>query len=139
MHESFSFIICIISFLPFKVIRLIRNCSHSSRRGLGHIGNIDKLTSNITGNDIYLKVLLIDLCSTLSIKWMLVKARYKKIFPTGNWTPVSRVTGGDTHHYTIEDSIIKVAPFADLINSHRFTWNIKHSMIIEIWKGLSDI
>ena len=27
----------------------------------------------------------------------------KKISPTGNWTPVSRVTGGDTHHYTIED------------------------------------
>ena len=23
--------------------------------------------------------------------------------PTGNWTRVSRVTGGDTHHYTIED------------------------------------
>ncbi len=23
--------------------------------------------------------------------------------PTGNRTPVSRVTGGDTHHYTIED------------------------------------
>ena len=22
--------------------------------------------------------------------------------PTGNWTPVSRVTGGDTYHYTIE-------------------------------------
>ena len=24
---------------------------------------------------------------------------------TGNRTPVSRVTGGDTHHYTIEDLI----------------------------------
>ena len=23
--------------------------------------------------------------------------------PTGNWTPVSRVTGGDTDHYTIEE------------------------------------
>ena len=29
--------------------------------------------------------------------------KIKKISPTGNWTPVSRVTGGDTHHYTIED------------------------------------
>ena len=28
-----------------------------------------------------------------------------KISPTGNWTPVSRVTGGDTHHYTIEEPI----------------------------------
>ena len=27
----------------------------------------------------------------------------KKSSPTGNWTPVSRVTGGDTYHYTIED------------------------------------
>ena len=26
--------------------------------------------------------------------------------PTGNWTPVSRVTGGDTHHYTIEDGLL---------------------------------
>ena len=23
--------------------------------------------------------------------------------PAGNWTPVSRVTGGDTHHYTTEE------------------------------------
>ena len=23
--------------------------------------------------------------------------------PSGNWTPVFRVTGGDTHHYTTED------------------------------------
>ena len=23
--------------------------------------------------------------------------------PAGNWTRVSRVTGGDTHHYTTED------------------------------------
>ena len=27
----------------------------------------------------------------------------KKVSPTGNRTLVSRVTGGDTHHYTIED------------------------------------
>ncbi len=27
----------------------------------------------------------------------------EKSSPTGNRTPVSRVTGGDTHHYTIED------------------------------------
>ncbi len=27
----------------------------------------------------------------------------KKCSETGNWTPVSRVTGGDTHHYTISD------------------------------------
>ena len=27
----------------------------------------------------------------------------KSIFPAGNRTPVSRVTGGDTHHYTTEE------------------------------------
>ena len=27
----------------------------------------------------------------------------KETSPSGNWTPVSRVTGGDTHHYTNED------------------------------------
>ena len=30
----------------------------------------------------------------------------KEISPTGNRTPVSRVTGGDTYHYTIEDDWI---------------------------------
>ncbi len=28
----------------------------------------------------------------------------KKSSVSGNWTPVSRVTGGDTHHYTNTDS-----------------------------------
>ena len=27
----------------------------------------------------------------------------KSISPAGNRTPVSRVTGGDTHHYTTEE------------------------------------
>ena len=27
----------------------------------------------------------------------------KKFSPAGNRTPVSRVTGGDTHHYTTEE------------------------------------
>ena len=27
----------------------------------------------------------------------------KKVLPSGNRTPVSRVTGGDTHHYTNEE------------------------------------
>ncbi len=32
----------------------------------------------------------------------------RKISPTENWTPVSRVTGGDTDHYTIEDLMLAV-------------------------------
>ena len=35
------------------------------------------------------------------------KQKQKSVSPTGNWTPVSRVTGGDTYHYTIEDPILK--------------------------------
>ena len=31
----------------------------------------------------------------------------EEISPAGNRTPVSRVTGGDTHHYTTEDSVIQ--------------------------------
>ncbi len=27
--------------------------------------------------------------------------------PAGNWTPVFHVTGGDTHHYTTEDLMLK--------------------------------
>ena len=30
----------------------------------------------------------------------------KRFSPAGNRTPVSRVTGGDTHHYTTEDSML---------------------------------
>ena len=30
--------------------------------------------------------------------------------PTGNRTPVSRVTGGDTYHYTIEDWLVVQSP-----------------------------
>ena len=29
----------------------------------------------------------------------------KNISPAGNWTPVSRVTGGDTDHYTTEEEM----------------------------------
>ena len=37
------------------------------------------------------------------------KEKKKKIFsPAGNRTPVSRVTGGDTHHYTTEDAHILI-------------------------------
>ncbi len=32
-----------------------------------------------------------------------LKIKKVNFSPTGNWTPVSRVTGGDTDHYTIED------------------------------------
>ena len=41
------------------------------------------------------KKLLTLICSVVSIT--------KKFSPSGNRTPVSRVTGGDTHHYTNEE------------------------------------
>ena len=34
--------------------------------------------------------------------------RKKKHSPSGNRTPVSRVTGGDTYHYTNEDVEVRV-------------------------------
>ena len=37
----------------------------------------------------------------------------KEYSATGNRTPVSRVTGGDTHHYTIVE-LINVKPFKHL-------------------------
>ncbi len=33
--------------------------------------------------------------------------------PTGNRTPVSRVTGGDTYHYTIEDWMVVWSVFVE--------------------------
>ncbi|KAH3818430.1 hypothetical protein DPMN_120105 [Dreissena polymorpha] len=56
---------------------------------------------------------------TLDNYYNIYEERQKsKCSPTGNRTPVSRVTGGDTHHYTIEE--------AD--NGHRYqtTDNCKH-------------
>ncbi len=43
--------------------------------------------------------------------------KQKKYSETGNWTPVSRVTGGDTHHYTISDYI------DSLKINHSLQWN----------------
>ena len=37
------------------------------------------------------------------MKKMEPKEHEKKSSPAGNRTPVSRVTGGDTNHYTTED------------------------------------
>ena len=34
------------------------------------------------------------------------RRKKKKSSPAGNWTPVSRVTGGDTDHYTTEELIL---------------------------------
>ena len=56
----------------------------------------------------------------------------KKSSPTGNWTPVSRVTGGDTYHYTIED-------WRGIVNS---TWKQYlysfHSLFgSQSWKGIA--
>ena len=39
--------------------------------------------------------------NNFNVKWRKVK----KSSPAGNRTPVSRVTGGDTHHYTNEDTV----------------------------------
>ena len=38
-----------------------------------------------------------------SIPYIYLNPKSKRISPAGNRTPVSRVTGGDTHHYTTEE------------------------------------
>jgi hypothetical protein len=56
----------------------------------------------------------------------------KKKFPspTGNWTPVSRVTGGDTDHYTIEDLII--AKYT--LQVSKYLQNMEHQAVITYLK-----
>ena len=49
---------------------------------------------------------------------------FSKASPTGNWTPVSRVTGGDTHHYTIED----VTPGQQVVASYEHLWVWAHML-----------
>ena len=43
------------------------------------------------------------LCYVISVS--LQETQIKKFSPAGNRTPVSRVTGGDTNHYTTEDRL----------------------------------
>ena len=64
------------------------------------------------------------------------KWREKKypLSQVGNWTPVSRVTGGDTHHYTTEDlGILRWLTQAALAHSSLVEYKTKH-FILEIWE-----
>ena len=65
-----------------------------------------KKTRNLAKIGSFFVILLILTCS-------------KKCSPTGNRTLVSRVTGGDTHHYTIEDYEIHA-----FRKGSTFAWNI---------------
>lgn len=40
----------------------------------------------------------------------------KSFSPAGNRTPVSRVTGGDTYHYTTEDLVNSVQIYGHILN-----------------------
>ena len=44
--------------------------------------------------------------SSLVLSNILFRSERKRVSPSGNRTQVSRVTGGDTDHYTNEDGII---------------------------------
>ena len=83
-------------------------------------------------------------------KWSLTKIAS----PAGNWTRVSRVTGGDTHHYTTKDWAIislkiygfalKWLPVLDLIEILALIWykNIKLKNIkklVDIPKKYQDL
>ena len=58
----------------------------------------------------------------------------KKCSATGNRTPVSRVTGGDTHHYTIVESI----SIHDIQLIQPFYWASRY-LILKIFKILKQI
>ena len=65
------------------------------------------------------------ICSVVSIT--------KKFSPSGNRTPVSRVTGGDTHHYTNEEHD-KCTVKARVDDSGRpwLTQYIKYTIIVHL-------
>ena len=53
--------------------------------------------------------------------------------PAGNRTPVSRVTGGDTHHYTTEDEAYKIEKLSLIqgeITSRTSRWQRKPRVLI---------
>ena len=48
-------------------------------------------------------VIMIMIIIIKSISSIYLNPKTKRISPAGNGTPVSGVTGGDTHHYAIEE------------------------------------
>ena len=63
---------------------------------------------------IWHKTLHFDCIFGSEIKEKIIK---KEISPTGNRTPVSRVTGGDTNHYTIEEFLLVISKYMTSINT----------------------
>ena len=56
---------------------------------------------------------------------------FKKISPSGNWTRVSRVTGGDTHHYTNEDtSNCSTQHVIVTIETKYYIWSMSKLMVL---------
>ena len=53
------------------------------------------------------------------------------VSPAGNWTPVSRVTGGDTNHYTTEDYIHGSGPYT-LAQTAEFVYGV---FLITPWRS----
>ncbi len=53
-----------------------------------------------------------------------------KISPWGNWTPISRVTGGDTHHYTKEELLVKVRRANLLVDIAQSTKRYKRMIVV---------
>ena len=64
--------------------------------------NVNFLINNLT---LVLPTAIVHISTRLESKlhWKNLGVKKKKHSPAGNRTPVSRVTGGDTNHYTTED------------------------------------
>ena len=61
-------------------------------------------------NEMTYSTVLLKIKTLIKKCYILVQKIYnkQKSSPAGNRTPVSRVTGGDTHHYTTEEFVICV-------------------------------
>ena len=62
-----------------------------------------------------------------------------KIFsPAGNPTPVSRVTGGDTHHYTTEDSVMIEVKILQTAQLSTFSFSVFRACFVSFVVGLYE-
>ena len=62
----------------------------------------------------------------------------KRVSPAGNRTPVSRVTGGDTHHYTTEDSVMIEVKILQTAQLSTFSFSVFRACFVSFVVGLYE-
>ena len=66
------------------------------------------------------------------------KCTKKRDSTAGNRTPVSRVTGGDTHHYTTEDSVIFQRKILQTAQLSTFSFSVFRACFVSFVVGLYE-